>query len=160
MISLPLHICVTRPQNSQKTPLISPSQAIFGVPVVRIWDKIDHVITALHYIRNWHLDDQRIFQSFVLVKLWWLLFSEHARVTWLWIQFFTDFKKYIWKQMVRKSETCSILLCHWGIRHSMIPLVKYMHAREIPVVDGKHSLCFALRHMHIPCWVSAKGPFC
>ena len=34
--------------NSQKTPHSLPSQANYGVTVVRILEKIDHVITALH----------------------------------------------------------------------------------------------------------------
>ena len=39
--------------NSQHTPHTSPSQASYGVSVVRILKKIDRVITALHCICKW-----------------------------------------------------------------------------------------------------------
>ena len=38
-----------QPLNSQKTPHTSPSRASYGMSIVRIVDKIDHVVTALQF---------------------------------------------------------------------------------------------------------------
>ena len=40
----------TKSHHSQKTPHISPSRVSYGVSIVRIWEKIDHIIMALHCI--------------------------------------------------------------------------------------------------------------
>ena len=47
----------------QKTPHISPSQVSYGVSIQRIWEKIDLVIMALHYISmEW-------FQKFTILSI-------------------------------------------------------------------------------------------
>ena len=38
--------------NSQQAPHTSPSRASYGVSIVRIWEKIDRIITAPHCIMN------------------------------------------------------------------------------------------------------------
>ena len=42
------HQNVNQNSNWQQTPHTSPSRTSYGVPIVSIWEKIDHVITAPH----------------------------------------------------------------------------------------------------------------
>ena len=90
--------------NSQKTPHIPPSQAIYGVFVVRIWEKI---ITVPHCIQDCYLEGQLV----VACEMMWL-------------------RK--WLQILRKIWLLNIFSCDppwlfktvWHIHHIMPALVQ------------------------------------
>ena len=54
--------------NSQKAPHTSPSRARYGAPIVRIWEKIDRVITAPHYNLNIASAKRRPFCSGIVMS--------------------------------------------------------------------------------------------